>query len=80
MALVTLTQLIAGARSRADKVVSQAVTDAEFTRFINNEYTQLFDLLIQKFEDWAVKEPPASIFESPPRAVPMCWRSILCRA
>lgn len=48
---MTLTQLIAAVRQRADFVNSQFVTDAELTSYINQSYFELYDLLIQKYGD-----------------------------
>lgn len=51
MASVSLTQLIASARTRADMVGSLFVSDAEFTVFLNKSLDELYDLVLQKFGD-----------------------------
>jgi hypothetical protein len=44
---LTLTQLIAAVRQRADFVNSQFVTDTELTSYINQSYFELYDLIVQ---------------------------------
>jgi hypothetical protein len=56
----TLTQVRAAVRSRADLVNSQFVTDAELDVFINDAKSELHDLLVDTYEDYATDETPTS--------------------
>lgn len=47
---ITLTQLIAQSRQRADMENSQFVTDAELTTYINSSIAELHDLLIGAYD------------------------------
>jgi hypothetical protein len=54
----TLAIIRSAAKSRADMVNSSFVTDPEWLEFINGSYTELYDLLIQKFgSDYYVATP-----------------------
>lgn len=48
---LTLSELRAASRQRADMVNSQFITDAEFNSYINQSYFELYDLLVSKFGD-----------------------------
>lgn len=55
---VTLASLRLQARQRADMVNSLFVSDSELTGYINSKYTELYDLLVQKFgDDYFVADP-----------------------
>ena len=56
---MTLAQLRAAVRQRADMVNSQFVTDAEVNSYINQSYFELYDLLIQKYGDNYYSADPA---------------------
>lgn len=56
---MTLTELIAAVRQRADMVNSQFCTDSELTSYINQSYFELYDLLVSRYGDnYYVKNPP----------------------
>lgn len=57
----TLANLRLQARQRADMVNSQFVTDSEFNQYISDSYAELYDLLVSKFQDYYVKNPPLSV-------------------
>jgi len=44
-------------RQRADMVNSQFVTDTEFNNYINQSYFELYDLLVDCYEDYYVQTP-----------------------
>jgi hypothetical protein len=48
---LTLAELRAATRQRADMVNSQFVTDAELNSYINQSYFELYDLLVSKYGD-----------------------------
>lgn len=48
---MTLAELRAATRQRADQVNSQFVTDSELNSYVNQSYFELYDLLIQKYGD-----------------------------
>lgn len=48
---MTLTELLAAVRQRADIVNSQFITDPELTSYINQSYFELYDILVQKYGD-----------------------------
>jgi len=56
---ITLLDLRTQARQRADQEHSQLVSDSELTRYINEGYAELYDLLVAKFEDYYVLPPVA---------------------
>jgi hypothetical protein len=45
------------AKQRADMVNSQFVTDSEWNTYINQSYFELYDLLVNVFEDYFVADP-----------------------
>lgn len=49
---VTLLELRTQARQRANMENSQFITDSELNSYINNSCTELYDLLIAKYEDY----------------------------
>lgn len=49
--VTTLATIRTAARYRADMVNSTFVSDAEFNTYINASYSELFDLLVQKYGD-----------------------------
>ena len=53
---VTLTDLIAQVRQRADMESSSFVTDAEIQTWINSALAELHDLMVMAFEDYYVTE------------------------
>ena len=61
---MTLTNLLAACRQRADMVNSQFLTDAEFTANINASYQELYGLLVQKFgADYFVAGTPDNWYQ-----------------
>lgn len=48
---MTLSDLIAAVRQRADMVNSQFVTDTEVTSYINQSYFELYDLIVTRYGD-----------------------------
>lgn len=58
MATITASDLKLRARQRADMENSEFVTDSELLFYINNSYAELYDILVSKFEDYYVKNPP----------------------
>ena len=52
----TLAQLREKVRQRADQEHSDFVTDAELDAYINNSYTELYDIIVSKHEDYFVEE------------------------
>lgn len=58
LATATLSSMRVDAQSRADMVNSTFITTAEWNRFINNAYTDLYDLLTQKYQDTYFAQPP----------------------
>jgi hypothetical protein len=53
----SLSQLRTEARQRADMEDSEFVSDSELTIYINDSYSELYDLLVSKFADYYVKTP-----------------------
>lgn len=53
----TLLQLKTRARERADMVNSQFISDSELTSYINASYAELYDLLVQTYEDYYITGP-----------------------
>ena len=58
MATITASDLKLRARQRADMENSEFVTDSELLYYVNNSYAELYDILVAKFEDYYVKNPP----------------------
>jgi len=54
---MTLEQLILEVRRRSDMVNTDFVTDEEITSYINNSASELYDILVGKFEDYYTNEP-----------------------
>lgn len=54
---VTLATLKTRCRERADMVDSEFIDDTELLTYINASYTELYDILVSKFEDYYVAEP-----------------------
>jgi hypothetical protein len=52
----TLEQLITLVRQRADMENSLFVSDEEIVSYIQNSYTELYDLITMKYEDYNIKE------------------------
>ena len=50
-AYVALNELRDRTRQRADQVNSQFITDAELNGYLNNSWSELYDLLVSKYED-----------------------------
>lgn len=50
--IMTLAELRSAVRQRADMEDSEFVTDAELNSYINNSYTELYDLLVKVNEDY----------------------------
>lgn len=53
----TLAQLRTRARRRADMENSNFVSDAELTDFINSSYSELYDVMVTRYEDYYVGTP-----------------------
>lgn len=58
LATASLGSIRADAQSRADMVNSTFITTSEWNRFINNAYTELYDLLTSKYGDTYFCQPP----------------------
>jgi hypothetical protein len=54
---MSLGELRLRARQRADRVNSQFVTDTEWNYYINQSYFELYDLLIDVYEDYYLTAP-----------------------
>ena len=52
--MTTLADIKNRARRRADMVNSQFISDAELLDFINASYAELYDLIVQTYEDYFV--------------------------
>lgn len=52
----TLSDLISKARTRADMVNSDFVSDADVTEMVNVSYSELYEFLVQTFEDYFIAE------------------------
>lgn len=59
--MATLAQLRERVRQRADMVNSLFVSDSELNQYISDSYTELYDLLVLKFEDYYLEEYTASV-------------------
>lgn len=55
--MVTLTDLITSVRQRSDMEFSDFVTDPEITAYINNSASELYDILVSRFEDYYTLDP-----------------------
>lgn len=55
--MTTLSSLRTRVRERANMENSQFVSDAEVTRYINESYATLYDLLVSRFEDYFIQDP-----------------------
>lgn len=53
----TLSDLRTRVRERADMVDSDFVTDAELTKYIQQSYRKLYNLIVTTFSDWYVEDP-----------------------
>lgn len=54
----TLAELRTAVRQRADQENSRFISDAELTTYINASYAELYDLLVSRFADYFMKDPP----------------------
>lgn len=54
---MTLAEIIEQVRRRADMENSEFVTDSEITDYINSSATELYDILVGKFEDYYTLDP-----------------------
>ncbi len=59
--MFTLTQLIEKVRERSDMQNSTFVSDAEITGYINSSYSELYDILVSRFEDYYSAQTPFTI-------------------
>lgn len=59
MANVTLATLKTRCRDRADMTGSDFIEDDELLEYINSSYTELYDILVSKFEDYYTPAPTA---------------------
>lgn len=57
--MTTLLQIKTRARERSDMVNSQFISDSELTSMINASYAELYDLLVQTYEDYFITGPTA---------------------
>ena len=48
---VALNTLRDEARQRADQVNSEFVTDSELNGYLNNSWSELYDILVSKYQD-----------------------------
>lgn len=53
----TLSQLTTEVRRRADMENSTFVSDAEVMNYINGSYSELYDILVSRFEDYFIQGP-----------------------
>ncbi len=58
---VTLADIELQAREHADMVNSKFLSDAEWIRFINASYSELYDLIVSRFEDYYTLEQSFTI-------------------
>lgn len=61
MATVTLATLRTKARTRADMTNSPFVSDTELTEIVNSSWSELYDILVGAFEDYAVSSTTLSL-------------------
>lgn len=54
---VTLAELTTGARQRADQLRSKFVSDSEATKYINDGYGELYDMLVLAYQDYFLADP-----------------------
>jgi hypothetical protein len=57
MSAITLEDLMTRCRERADMVDSEFIEDDELITYINASYTELYDILVSKFEDYYTLPP-----------------------
>jgi hypothetical protein len=55
---MTLADLRTAVRRRADQENSRFISDAELNTYINASYAELYDLLVSRFADYFMKDPP----------------------
>ena len=48
---VALNDLRLKARQRSDQVNSQFVTDSELDGYVNNSYSELYDIIVSRYDD-----------------------------
>ena len=60
---LTLEQAILEVRRRSDMEHSQFVTDAEIKSYIQMSYTELYDLIVSRFEDYYITDTLFSLTE-----------------
>ena len=64
MSSITLSDLKTRARDQADMTDSDFIDDTELTFYLNSSYTELYDLLVSKFEDYYVAAPTSFTISS----------------
>ena len=55
--MASLSDIRTRARQRADMENSQFVADSEIDQYINDAYSELYDLIVSRFEDYFIEEP-----------------------
>lgn len=55
--MATLLDLKTRVRQRADKVNSTYISDSELTNYINGSYAELYDLVVDSYEDYFIAGP-----------------------
>jgi hypothetical protein len=58
---VTLADLKLRARERADMVNSNFISDSELNSFVNSAYSELYDLIVSRFEDYYTTSTSATV-------------------
>lgn len=62
--MVTLADLILEARQKADMVNSTFIEDPEWKSYINDSYSELYDILVSRFEDYYSESMPFTLTAS----------------
>jgi len=55
--MASLSDIRTRARQRADMENSQFVDDDEINQYINDAYSELYDLIVSRFEDYFIEDP-----------------------
>lgn len=66
----TLTELRTWSRERADMENSQFISDSELTEYINMAYSELYDILVTRYEDYFSEVVPFTLSSSNEYTIP----------
>lgn len=66
----TLTEMLSKVRQRANMENSTFVTDSEITGYINASYSELYDILVSRFEDYFSKELSFTLVNESSKTLP----------